>query len=55
MVVAERIKIYNHPSTFFSIRFINFAFTNPIENKDITYPKTMGFNCTFMELKFRYL
>ena len=51
MVVAEYMKIYNYPSTFFSIRFLNFAFTNSIENKDIIYPKTMGFNCTFMELK----
>ena len=50
-VVAERIKIYNHPSTFFSRRFINFASANPIENKDVIYPKTMGFNRTFMELK----
>ena len=51
MVVAERMKIYNYPSTFFLIRFLNFAFANPVENKDVIYPKTSGFNCTFMELK----
>ena len=52
MVVAERMKIYNYPSTFLLIRFLNFAFANPVENKDVIYPKTRGFNCTFMELKY---
>ena len=42
MVVAERMKIYNYPSTFFLIRFLNFAFANPVENKDVIYPKTRG-------------
>ena len=43
MVVAEHKKIHYYPSTFFYLKNRNFVLVNLLVNKDIIFPKTMGF------------
>ena len=50
-VVAECTKIYYYPSTFFNYKIVTLLTQNLVVNKEFAFPKTTGFNRTFMELK----
>ena len=50
--LSQNIKNTLLPIDIFSIKNRNFVLVNLLVNKDIIFPKTMGLNRTFMELKY---